>query len=364
MRVVMAPDSFKGSLGAAAVADALAQGWRLVRPEDDVRTCPMADGGEGTIDAFEAANPTARRMPITVTGPDDQPVPTEFLRFEDGTAVIELAMTSGLGLTNRRRPLRAHTRGFGQAIAAALDGGAQRLIVAIGGSGSTDGGAGMLRELGARFFDAAGQEIGDGGIGLSDLTRTDLSGMRSLPPEGVTVLSDVTSPLLGPTGAAELFAQQKGASDDEVRLLDGALERLAYVVDGPANTPGAGAAGGTGYGLLVWGAQLALGADGVARAVGLPAAVADADLVVTGEGRFDGQSRYGKVPMYVLGLADELGRATCLVAGLVDAPADRFVASVSLVDLAGSARVSMANPSRYCQAAGRALAGLMGDTSL
>ncbi len=226
MRVVIAPDSFKGSATATEVAAAIAAGWRRVRPADQVRTCPMGDGGEGTLEAFAATSPTAQRIPVVVTGPDDQPVTATYLLLEDGTAVVELAGTSGIELTDRRRPLRTHTRGFGQAIAHALRNGASGLVLAIGGSGSTDGGVGMLRELGARFYAADGSDIGDGGGALAKLDRVDLSDLAPLPSRGVQILSDVTSPLLGPTGAAQMFGPQKGADSAQVAQLEQGLARL------------------------------------------------------------------------------------------------------------------------------------------
>ncbi|WP_241986517.1 glycerate kinase, partial [Cryobacterium fucosi] len=165
--VVIAPDSFKGTIGASDAARRIAAGWASVRPQDRLRLLPMADGGEGTLDAFELAVPGATRMPVTVPGPDDRPVDTHWLLLPDGTGVVELAATSGITLLDRLRPLDAHTLGFGQAIAAALDHGVTRLLLAIGGSGSTDGGSGMLRALGAVLLDSAGRPVPPGGRGLA-----------------------------------------------------------------------------------------------------------------------------------------------------------------------------------------------------
>ena len=356
MRVLIAPDSFKGSATATEVAGAVAVGWRRARPGDEVSTCPMGDGGEGTLDAFAAMSPTAQRIPVVVNGPDDQPVSAEYLLLEDGTAVIELAATSGIELTDRRRPLETHTRGFGQAIADALRNGATRLVLAIGGSGSTDGGVGMLRELGARFYGADGSDIGDGGGALLDLDRVDLGGLAPLPSRGVQMLSDVTSPLLGPTGAAQMFGPQKGADAVQVAQLEQGLSRLGVQLGPARDSVGAGAAGGTGYALLVWGAQPTSGADAVAEAVALGEHVAAADFVVTGEGRFDGQSGLGKVPSHVLRVALGLGKSVGLVAGSIAAPTAAYAAAVSLVELAGSVDASMADPLRYCDIAGEQMA--------
>jgi glycerate kinase len=363
-RVLVAPDSFKGTATAAAAAAAIARGWSAARPADAVDLAPMADGGEGTLDAFALAVPGGRRVPVTVTGPDDRPVRACWLLLPDGTGVVELAATSGLPLLASPRPLTAHTRGFGQAIAAALDHGVARLLLAIGGSASTDGGAGALSELGARFLDAAGRPVRDGGAGLADLAAVDLSGLRTPPDGGATVLSDVPNPLLGPDGAARVFGPQKGATPDDVAALEAGLARLAsfglLAGDDPARPgwlrPGSGAAGGVGYGLQVWGARITPGSRAVGEALGLPALLAGADLVVTGEGRFDGQSLAGKVPSYVLAAARAARVPVALVAGSIEAPTTAFVATRSLAGLAGSVAAAMADPPGWLEAAGRDLA--------
>jgi glycerate kinase len=254
VRVVIAPDSFKGTLAAPAVAAALAAGWGSVRPADAVTAVPMADGGEGTLDALAAAVPGAERVPVVVPGPDDRPVDTAWLRLPDGTGVVELAATSGLTLLDRLRPRTAHTRGFGEAVRAALVAGAPRLLLAIGGSASTDGGAGLLRALGARLLDADGAEVPDGGAGLLHLAAVDRAALLPPPPGGVRVLTDVVNPLLGPTGAAAVYGPQKGATPDDVAVLEAGLARLAALLPAEPASPGAGAAGGTGFGLLAWGA--------------------------------------------------------------------------------------------------------------
>ena len=355
MRVVLAPDSFKGTLDAPAVAAALAAGWRSVRRGDDLVEIPMADGGEGTLDALAAAVPAAVRRTVRVPGPDDRPVDAAVLLLPDGTAVVELAAASGILLLDPLRPLTAHTRGFGVAIRAALEGGATALLLAIGGSASTDGGVGALRELGARFLDDHGDPVGDGGAGLLDLAAADLSALLPLPPGGVAVLTDVANPLLGPLGAAAVYAPQKGAGADDVRLLESGLVRLAALLPGDPATAGSGAAGGTGFGLLAWGARLVPGAPAVAAAAGLPLALASADLVVTGEGRFDGQSLQGKVPEAVRAAAITAGVPIALVAGAIDAPPDGYVDAVSLTDLVGRA-ASFDDPAAALRSAGARLA--------
>ncbi|WP_461514562.1 glycerate kinase [Rathayibacter agropyri] len=359
MRVIVAPDSFKGSASAIEVARALAEGWRRERPGDEIVLAPMADGGEGTVAAFAIAVPEARRHALVVPGPDDRPVRTEWLLLPDGTAVVELASSSGLTLLEAPRPLTAHTRGFGRAIAAALDDGARALLLAIGGSASTDGGVGALRELGARFLTLAGQEVGDGGGALHELARIELSGLRPIPAGGASILSDVTHPLLGDVGAAGVFGPQKGAGFEDILRLDDGLRRLAAHLDADAGAAGAGAAGGTGFGLLAWGARLAPGSAAVGEALGLPRLVAGADVVITGEGRFDAQSMAGKVPSYVLGLAQAAGARTLLVAGALEAPTTAFVAAISLTEEAGSTAAALAEPLPHLRAVARTLAALV-----
>lgn len=361
-RIILAPDSFKGTVSAADAAAAIGRGWASVAPGDELVLRPMADGGEGTIDAFEAAAPGALRIPVTVQGPDGRPVATSWLRLPDGTAVVELATTSGITLLDPLRPLDAHTLGFGQAIAAALDAGASRLLLALGGSSSTDGGVGALAALGARFTDATGRPIRLGNRGLGTVARVDLTMLRPLPAGGATILSDVTNPLLGPTGSAAVFGPQKGSDADGVEVLESNLARFARLVRRlPAgavdpSTPGAGAAGGTGFGLLAWGAAMAGGASAVADAMHLDEALVGADIVVTGEGRFDGQSEAGKAPTEVARRAAEAGVAVALVAGAITAATDRFAASVSLTDLAGDGAAAMADPVRWLERAGAELA--------
>jgi glycerate kinase len=367
VRVVIAPDSFKGSASALEVAAALAAGWREARAGDEVVALPMADGGEGTLDAFEAAVPGARRMPVDVSGPDGRPVhaswvllpPTEAL--PGGTGVVELAATSGLPLMARLDALGAHTLGFGQAIAAALDHGVSRLLLGIGGSASTDGGAGALTALGARATGADGRPIVLGGGGLPSVASVDLRGLRPVPPGGAFVLSDVTNPLLGELGAAQVFGEQKGADAAQRAALDAALAHWAAVLGDAGvrietSTPGAGAAGGTGFGLLAWGAELVSGSAAVADAIGLDAALASADLVITGEGRYDAQTEAGKAPALVAARAAAVGVPCALVAGALAAEPRGFVASASLTELAGSSSAALADPARWLRTAGTALA--------
>ncbi|WP_333783462.1 glycerate kinase [Microbacterium sp. ET2] len=363
--MLFAPDGFKGSISATAAAQALAAGWRESRPNDRLLFAPMADGGEGTLDAFIAAHPSAREMAVDVTGPHGRPVAATWLLLPasdgipGGTGVVELASTSGIELLgDELRPMDAHTIGFGQAIAAALDAGVSRLVLAIGSSSSTDGGIGMLTALGARAIDVDGRPLAPGLRGLIDLAAVDMVSMRALPVAGVSVLTDVDSPLTGPDGAAAVFGSQKGLDTLGVTRADTALARLASLVNADPESPGAGAAGGTGLALLAWGAQLTVGAAEMSALVGLPEKASRACVVVTGEGSYDAQSVRGKVPAYVADVATSAGARVMLVAGRISADADTsgFVATASLTNIAGSSAAAMKDPARWLREAGRRLA--------
>jgi glycerate 2-kinase len=365
VRVVVAPDSFKGSASAADVAAAIAEGWRRVRPADDVAIAPLADGGEGTLDAVAAATPGSTRVPVTVTGPQGRPVSAEWLLLEhpDGTrtGLVELALCSGLELLDELAPESAHTLGFGQAIRAALDHGVDRLLLALGGSSSSDGGAGALAALGARVLDELGAAVPLGNAGLARIATVDWASVASLPAGGAVLLSDVDNPLLGDRGAVAVFGAQKGVTADRARATESALAHFAgALAQNPGGArpedPGAGAAGGTGVGMLAWGATMSSGARAIAETIGLPASIASADLVITGEGRFDGQSAGGKAPVEVLRLARSSGVPCALVAGLIDAPPVGFDTAVSLSELAGSSAASLADPVHWAREAGSRLA--------
>lgn len=363
--VLLAPDGFKGSITAVAAAAALAAGWLDVRPADVTIARPMADGGEGTADAFLAAVPGARRMPVRVTGPHGREIAASWVLLPptvaapNGTGVVDLASTSGIELLGGDlRPLDADTRGFGRAIAAALDHGVSRLVLGIGSSASTDAGFGALAALGARITDAAGTDTVPGLRGLRTAVRLDRSGLRPPPPGGAMVLTDVRSPLTGPGGAAAVFGPQKGLRD--LSAADAALAHAAVLLDTDPLAPGAGAAGGTGAALRAWGAELVPGAEIVADLVGLTDAVARADVVITGEGAFDASSGAGKVPGRIASLAGS--RPVALVAGRIapDADTSAFSATIALVDLAGSSAAALADPARWLHAAGRSLAERLG----
>ncbi len=359
--VLLAPDGFKGSITAVDAAAALTAGWLDARPTDVTIARPMADGGEGTAEAFFAATPGARRMPVRVTGPHGREIAASWVLLPptvaapNGTGVVDLASTSGIELLEGRlRPLDADTRGFGQAIAAALDHGVSRLVLGIGSSASTDAGFGVLTALGARITDAAGTDVVPGLRGLGTAVRLDRSRLRPPPPGGAMVLTDVRSPLTGPAGAAAVFGPQKGLRD--LSAADAALAHAAVLLDTDPLAPGAGAAGGTGAALRAWGAELVAGAEIVADLIGLADAVARADIVITGAGAFDASSGAGKVPGRIASLAGP--RPVALVAGRIapDADASAFSATIALVDLAGSSAAALADPARWLRVAGRALA--------
>ncbi|MEU4481871.1 glycerate kinase [Micromonospora sp. NPDC023966] len=357
MRVVVAPDSFKGSVTADDAARALAGGWLAHRPGDDVRLIPLADGGEGTVDAFAAALPDAERRTTVVPGPDGRPVTAAWLLLPDRTAVLELAQSSGLPLLAAPDPLGAHTYGLGVVARAALNAGATRLVIGLGGSASTDGGAGALRALGLRLQDNLGQDLPLGGAALADVAHLDSTYLLPPPPGGVQLLVDVTAPLTGPAGAAATYGPQKGAGRAEVALLDGALGRFAALAGGAPDQPGAGAAGGTAYGLAaLWGARITPGAATIAALVGLGDALAGADVVLTGEGRFDETSLSGKVVGSLLDAAGAAAVPVGVVAGQISGPVPGSVsAAVSLVELAGSVDAALNDPTTWLAEAGEAL---------
>lgn len=330
MRVVIAPDSFKGSLAADRAAAAIAAGVARALPTVECVVRPVADGGEGTVAAALRSGWSARTA--TVSGPDGQRVDAVYAT-DGGTAVVELASAAGLGLLDAPAPLTATTRGVGELLLAALDSGARRLVLAIGGSGSTDGGAGMLQALGVRLMDAAGSSLPPGGAALAELDRIDA---RSLDPRladvEFVVASDVTNPLCGPTGAAAVFGPQKGASPDDVELLDAALTRYAAALRRDlgvdvADEPGAGGAGGTAAAALALGARLVSGAAMVCDLVRLDDALAGADLVITGEGKLDEQTLSGKAPAEVAGRAAAAAVRCVALAGVVSLGPDRWTAA-------------------------------------
>ncbi|MEU0470675.1 glycerate kinase [Amycolatopsis sp. NPDC006131] len=356
MRVLIAPDSFKGSATARDAARALADGWVRERPGDELVVLPQADGGEGTAEAIRAATPGAvwRTTPEPVTGPGGAPVPGRWLSLPDGTAVAELATVCGLPMLGTPDPMGATTRGLGEVIRAAVGAGATSVTVALGGSASTDGGAGALRGLGARLLDDTGAELPPGGEALSRLDRIDVSGLVPPPPDGVELLADTTATLTGPHGAAQVFGPQKGASAGQIAVLDAALTRFAEVLGAvlPADPgrAGTGAAGGAGFGLSAWGGELVDGASRIARRTGLSDVIGTCDVVVTGEGRYDHTSGTGKVVGSLLARCAALDLPSIVVAGRLAVPPPG--AGVDLTALAGSTEAAIAEPTRFLHTAG------------
>jgi len=333
MKIVIAPDSFKESLSALEAATQIEAGFREVFPTWTYIKVPVADGGEGTVAALVAAT-GGRVVGRTVTGPLGAPVEAFFGITGDGrTGIVEMAAASGLALVSqaRRDPLAATSYGVGELLLAALDAGARKLIVGVGGSASNDGGAGMAQALGVRLLDAHGRALdpGVGGGALATLARIDASGLDPrLRQCAIQVACDVDNPLTGPAGASAVFGPQKGAPPALVAQLDANLQHYATVIEADlgivlAGLPGGGAGGGLGAALVAFlGAQLRPGADIVAEALGLDALVADADLVITGEGRLDRQSVHGKTPLGVARIAKRHGKPVVAIAGGLGAGAE------------------------------------------
>jgi glycerate 2-kinase len=358
MRVVAAPDSFKGSISAAGAAAALASGWLRVRPGDEVIELPLADGGEGTLAVLAADAPDASWHEVEVSGPGDARVQASWLEMAGDVAVVELATAAGLTQLSELRPMTAHSYGVGELIADALDSGATKIVVALGGSACTDGGTGALAALGARFTDAGGRLLPLGGGALRKLACIDLTGLRPQPEGGVTCLTDVRAPLLGRAGAAAVFGPQKGASPAQLTALEAGLARLAGLLGGDPAQPGAGAAGGCGYGLAAgWGAQLQPGAAELAVIAGLPGALDGADLVITGEGQYDASSESGKVVGAVRAMAAASAAVpVAVVAGRVAVAPPAGVRAVELAALAEGTHAAQADPGRWLAEAAALLA--------
>lgn len=331
MKVLIAPDSFKECLSAAAVARAIAEGWRSAAPQDVLVEMPLADGGEGTTLALvHATGGTLHRC--TVTGPLGAAVTAHFGLLADGTAVVEVAEGSGLHLVapEQRDAVRASSFGTGELILAALQHLPRRLIIGLGGSATTDAGVGLLQALGARFTDALGQPLPPGGGALINLAHIDVApALARFAGVEVLVATDVTNVLLGPGGTAAVFAPQKGASAAQVVALEQGLQHYAACARAHgfdvSSLPGSGAAGGIGgtlHGVLGAGspgAQIVSGVALVMRTVGLEQQLRDVDVVITGEGSLDAQSAAGKVPAGVCRLAQQHGVPVIALAGVVSA---------------------------------------------
>lgn len=336
MKIVLAPDSFKESMTASQAVTAMRDGVRSVLPDAECIGVPMADGGEGTVDAVVDAL-GGDRVTVEVSDPLGRPAHATYgYVAARRLAVIEMASASGLEMVAQadRDVLRASTFGVGQLITSALDHGATELLIGIGGSATNDGGAGMLTALGVSFTDAAGAVLPPGGAALARLQHIDVSGMDSrLADIHIRIASDVTAPLLGTGGASAIFGPQKGASPEDVEVLEAALTRLVAATDaalghaGP-DRPGAGAAGGLGFGLMEFlAAECVPGVELVAQTVGLQRSLSGADWVFTGEGSVDAQTMLGKTPFGVAQLAAGAGAQVAIFAGRVAADADVLLAN-------------------------------------
>ena len=358
-RVLVAPDKFKGTLPAADVARAVAAGLRRARPDVDVECLPVADGGDGTLDAAVSAG--FERVPVTVSGPTGEPVETAYARRGD-TAIVEMADACGLERLpgGVRAASTASSRGLGEVMAAALDAGCRELVVGIGGSASTDGGAGLLAALGAVTSPA----VPDGGAALAGVAALALDGLHpGLDGARVVVACDVDNPLTGPDGAAAVYGPQKGATPAEVQSLDAALGHWADVVARSSGAdrrddPGAGAAGGVGFALVAaLGAELRPGIALLLDLLGFADRVAGADLVVTGEGSLDVQSLRGKAPVGVAAAAGAAGVPVVAVCGrrlLSDAElaAGGIAAAYALLDLEPDVATCLREPARLLEELG------------
>jgi glycerate kinase len=376
--IVIAPDSFGGALDSVGVAAAIAAGWRRVRPDDTIVSTPMADGGEGTLAALAAAlGDRAERRTLATVDALGRPVEADWLLLEDGDAFVEMAAASGLARLDpaERTPdnaRRASSHGTGDLIRAALDAGVERITIGLGGSATTDGGSGLLRALGVRFTGRDGK-LPEGGAALAGLDRIDASGLDPrLVDVKLVVASDVTNPLCGARGAAATYGPQKGADPETVGELDGALARYGRAIEQAtgrlvADLPGAGAAGGTTAGLLGFTrATVRPGVEVVAELVGLAAALEEADLVITGEGRADEQTLQGKTAIGVATLARPRNTPVALLCGGLGPGAEALDAAMALtvvqpivdrpMDLPGA----MADTERLLQAAAGRLARTVG----
>jgi glycerate kinase len=323
MRVVVAPDKFAGTMSAAQAGEAIAEGWRSVRSGDEVVVVPMADGGAGTLDVVSFALPGATEVTVEVADARGRARTARWLQLPDGRALIEAAEACGLAWLDAadRDPVRATSYGVGQLLDAAARTGPDEILIGLGGSATSDGGAGMALALGQRLLRADGNGVKVGAGHLADLDRLQLTA-RDWPP--MTIVGDVDNPLLGTRGAVAVFAPQKGAGDADLPVLEAALAHFADVVErdvpgGPwRDLEGAGAAGGLGFGLMAFcGARMCSGAEAVAELVGFGSHVVRADVVIAGEGRLDDHTLSGKTPAFVAAAARNAGVRVLAVAGQV-----------------------------------------------
>ena len=354
-RILIAPDSFKGSATSRQVCDALTHGWLEVRNGDAIESAPFADGGEGTLDCIESVSASAVRVPIHVQGATGIEHSSSWLLVNGDTAVIEMAALCGITTVEKLDPLGAHSFGVGQAIKAALnDDRVREILVAVGGSASTDGGTGALAALGFTFLDADGSAVSLGGAQLHAIETIVSPEHIASVERGIKVLVDVQSPLVGITGAAHVFAPQKGADSGQVDFLDIGLSHLLSLV-GVADKPGYGAAWGVSFGLsALLGASIVSGVHTIASLIDLEEKIKKADCVITGEGSFDSQSFSGKVVGFISDIAQRNNVPMMIACGVnenADSPS-----IISLVDLAPSVESAMSESQKWLIEAGKKLA--------
>ena len=354
-RILIAPDSFKGSATSAQVAHALAAGWISQRPDDQIVIAPFADGGEGTLTVIESVNPDVRVMPIRVQGATGIEHDSYWLMVNGDIAFIEMAALCGITTVEKLDPLGAHSFGLGQAIKAALENeNVNEILIAIGGSASTDGGLGALDALGYRAVDLDGQEVKKGGGELHNISAIDRAAEIRHVARGIKILIDVHSPLTGEDGAAFIFAPQKGADADQVLQLDRGLTHLLDILQ-VEDRPGFGAAGGVACGLSVLlGATIVSGVETIAQTIGLEEKIAESDCVITGEGSFDHQSFAGKAVGYLLELAGKSNRPVMIACGVNKNESAPTI--VSLVELAPTVESAIAESQRWLHECGKILA--------
>ena len=363
MRVVIAPDKFAGTLTAVEAAEAIAAGWRETAPQDELVLLPLADGGPGFIDVIHTCV-GGQLLAVTATGPRGAATPATVL-VSGGTAYVEAAQACGLDLlaAGDRDPTVTSSAGVGTLLGAAMAQDVDRVVVGLGGSATNDGGAGLLAALGATVRTGPADGLQGGGLALADVAVVDLGSARDRTT-GVelVIATDVDSPLAGPGGASMLFAAQKGATPAQAAALDGALQHWGRITDERlAKSPGAGAAGGLGHALLLLGATRLIGVQFVMDLLDVDAAIATADLVITGEGSFDHLSLRGKVPAGVAQAATRLGRPTIVLAGRVEV-GRREMASIGIesayaaADTPAEVRASLAQPTATLTALARRVA--------
>ncbi len=339
--IIIAPDSFKGTMSAIEVCETVREEFLRQNPQFDVRCLPIADGGEGTVDALLFNG--GEKISVTVKDPYLRDIESFLGILPDGTAVIEMAAASGLPLVgDNKNPLLTTTYGTGQLIKAVLDRGCREILIGIGGSATNDGGIGCAAALGALFLNESGKEVSLNGAGLADIQKIDLSGLdKRISQTKIKVLCDVVSPLYGADGAAYVFAGQKGADEDGIRVLDAGLRNLADVSEkqlGVDNSSleGAGAAGGLGFALVSFlNGELVKGAPTVLRAMGFDTLAKSADLVITGEGCFDEQSLLGKAPSCVAEMAGEAEVIAIAGCCKIDLPDNSKIKKVYVTDKEG-----------------------------